>query len=184
MNTSLGFYHIMSLAPYRDRPCQSVTCIRIRIPFLGRTLTALAILFLIPFSIFLFFLPAPFVVAVFAIGRAANGQNSWRQSGSTARLKAEAQPKLSRVLGAPFELARSSSGSGALQLIFSRDGLRFVVRESFKAIFVLTFYFLFSFSFFICEFLCVQFAACRVVAGCICCRFCASFAVIIKVQHE
>lgn len=139
MNTSLGFYHIMSLAPYRDRPCRSVTCIRIRIPFLGRTLTALAILFLISFSIFLYFLPSPFVVAVFAIGRAANGQNSWRQSGSTARLKAEAQPKLSRVLGAPFELARS--GSGALQLIFSRDGLRFVVRESFKAIFALTFYF-------------------------------------------
>lgn len=120
MNTSMGLYRIMSLAPYRAGPCpNSNTLPRAHFNRFGNFVFVFAFVFVFDFSSL--FAIAPFVVAVFAIGRAANGQNSWRQSGSTARRKAEAPPKLhrssteaqsnlSRTLGAPFELVRSASG--------------------------------------------------------------------------
>lgn len=171
--------------------------VRIRIPFLVRTLTALAILFLLlllfSFSIFLHFLPSrlsslPFLQS--DVPRMAK-----TAADSLAALLAEKpkrQTKRSRSAVEPKPNTWRAIRVGLLwlwlQSIFSRDGLRFVVRESFKVNFVLSFslfLFLFSFSFFICEFfMCVQFAACRVVARCSRCRFCASFAVIIKVQQE
>lgn len=127
--------------------------VRIRIPFLERTLTALAILFLssFSFSIFLHFLPSrlsslPFLQS--DVPRMA------KTAGDSLAAPFAQKPKLHRSAAetAPntWRAIRVGSLWLRLQLIFSRDGLRFVVRESFKADFVFTF--LFSFSFYICEF--------------------------------
>lgn len=142
--------------------------VRIRIPFLVRTLTALAILFLFlllfSFSIFLHFLPSrlsslPFLQS--DVPRMAKTAGD-----SLAALLAEkpkCQTKRSRSSVEPkpntWRAIRVGSLWLWLQLIFSRDGLRFVVRESFKVNFVLSFslfLFLFSFSFFICAFFFVR----------------------------
>lgn len=152
----------MSLAPYRAGPCpNSNTLPRAYFNRFGNLVFVFVFAFVFVFDFSSLFAIAPFVVAVFAIGRAANGQNSWRQSGSTARRKAEAPPKRSRSAVEPepntWRAIRVGSLWLWLQLIFSRDGLRFVVRESFRVNFVLTFHFFcfcFRFRFLFVHFFC------------------------------
>lgn len=140
--------------------------VRIRIPFLVRTLTALAILFLFlllflfSFSIFLHFLPSrlsslPFLQSdVPRMAKTAGDSLAalLAEKPKLHRSAAEAQSNLSRTLGAPFELVRSGSGF-SWSSAATACGLSCAKASEWISFWLFTFFvFVFVFVFYLCIF--------------------------------
>lgn len=158
----MGLYHIVSLAPYGAGPCpNSNTLPRAHFNRFGNFVFVLFLL-LFSFSIFLHFLPSrlsslPFLQSdvprmAKTAGDSLAALLAEKPKRQTKRSRSSVEPKPNT-----WRAIRVGSLWLWLQLIFSRDGLRFVVRESFKVNFVLSFSlfcFCFRFRFLFVHFFC------------------------------